>query len=248
MKNNRFERTEALLGKQGLQKLKNAHIAIIGIGAVGGYAMEALARAGVGSLTLVDSDTVDITNINRQIIALSSTIGQDKIEAAKKRVLDINPDCKVSTKKVFVNQDTIEDVFAKDTPDFVIDAIDSLNPKCCLMEYLYNQGISFVSSMGAALKTDPKFIKLGSLSSSKNCGLAKFIRKRLKKRGLELGKITCVYSDEQTTLPESAIYQDDTSSSTTGRQRNTLGSLPTITAIFGLTMANHAIMHISSNP
>lgn len=244
LNDNRFMRTKLLLGETGIQKLHDATVMIVGLGAVGGYALEALARAGVGHFILVDFDVFDETNINRQILALSSTVGEKKIEVAKKRVLDINPNCQIVLKDLFVNSDTLEDLLTEKV-DFVVDAIDALNPKCCLIQALYEKGIPFISSMGAALKSDPSFIKLGALSKTKNCGLAKFIRKRLKKRGLDINKIICVSSEEQVDLPETAIICNDDGASQSGRVRNTLGSLPTITAIFGLTIANAVIKELS---
>jgi len=241
----RLTRTRMLLGDKGLSRLQNAAVMVVGLGAVGGYALEALARSGIGRLVLVDFDVFDESNINRQILALTSTVGQKKTEVARRRVLDINPDCIVETKDMFVNADTLPQLL--DIPvDFVVDAIDALNPKCCLMEALYERGIPFISSMGAALKTDPSFIKCGTLSASKNCGLAKFIRKRLRKRGLEISRINCVYSDEQVCLPETALAFDGDDASA-GRVRHTLGSLPTITAIFGLTIANYVITSLSGH-
>ena len=247
--NKRLMRTQALLGVEAMDKLQAATVMIVGLGAVGGYALEALARSGIGHLILVDFDVIEETNINRQILALSSTLGQPKIEAAKKRVLEINPNCKVETISLFVNSDTIAELLAHPA-DMVIDAIDALNPKCCLMEELYKRKIPFISSMGAALKTNPAAIKTGKLSQTKNCNLSKFIRKRLKKRGIDISKIECVYSDEQIQLSENAIFLDEESLNTEvsagrqGRVRNTLGSLPTITAIFGLTIANQVILKI----
>ena len=241
----RLTRTRMLLGDKGLSRLQNAAVMVVGLGAVGGYALEALARSGIGRLVLVDFDVFDESNINRQILALTSTVGQKKTEVARRRVLDINPDCIVETRDMFVNADTLPQLL--DIPvDFVVDAIDALNPKCCLMEALYERGIPFISSMGAALKTDPSFIKCGTLSASKNCGLAKFIRKRLRKRGLEISRINCVYSDEQVCLPETALTFDGDDVSA-GRVRHTLGSLPTITAIFGLTIANYVITSLSGH-
>lgn len=241
----RLTRTRMLLGDEGLSRLQNAAVMVVGLGAVGGYALEALARSGIGRLVLVDFDVFDESNINRQILALTSTVGQKKTEVARRRVLDINPDCIVETRDMFVNADTLPQLL--DIPvDFVVDAIDALNPKCCLMEALYERGIPFISSMGAALKTDPSFIKCGTLSASKNCGLAKFIRKRLRKRGLEISRINCVYSDEQVCLPETALAFDGDDASA-GHVRHTLGSLPTITAIFGLTIANYVITSLSGH-
>ena len=242
----RFMRTGLLLGEEGLRRLHEASVMVVGLGAVGGYALEGLARAGVGRLILVDFDTFDETNINRQILALTSTIGKKKTDVAAQRVKEINPDCIVETKDVFVNTATIEDLL-REPVDFVVDAIDALNPKCCLMQTLQEKGIPFISSMGAALKSDPSFIRLGALSKTKNCGLAKFIRKRLKKRGVDINKITCVSSEEQVNLPETAIMESEDKTQESGRIRNTLGSLPTITAIFGLTIANAVIKQLTAN-
>ena len=250
--NRRFQRTESLLGIKAMNKLQNSCVMIVGLGAVGGYALEALARSGIGKLILVDFDIVEESNINRQILALSSTIGKSKTEVAKERVLQINPQCHVETMDMFVNADTL-DCLLKHKVDMVVDAIDALNPKCCLMEELYKREIPFISSMGAALKTNPACIKYAKLSNSKNCSLARFIRKRLKKRGIDISRIDCVFSDEQTELPENAVFMDEESINTEisagrqGRIRNTLGSLPTITAIFGLTIANQVILQLSDS-
>lgn len=243
----RLLRTRMLLGDEGVNKLQNSSVMVIGLGAVGGYALEAIARAGVGRLILVDFDVFDETNINRQILALSSTIGRKKTEVARERVLEINPHCCVEIRDVFVNAETLPQILA--TPvDFVIDAIDALNPKCCLIEELYQRGIPFISSMGAALKSNPSFIKCAPLSNSKNCGLAKFVRKRLRKRNIDVAKIDCVFSDQQVNLPETALSSAEAESEQ-GRVRHTLGSLPTITAIFGLTIANFVITKLSGyNP
>lgn len=147
----RLTRTRMLLGDEGLSRLQNAAVMVVGLGAVGGYALEALARSGIGRLVLVDFDVFDESNINRQILALTSTVGQKKTEVARRRVLDINPDCIVETKDMFVNADTLPQLL--DIPvDFVVDAIDALNPKCCLMEALYERGIPFISSMGGGIK------------------------------------------------------------------------------------------------
>lgn len=241
--NKRLLRTEMLLGREGMQKLKDATVMIVGLGAVGGYALEAVARAGVGHLILVDFDVFEESNINRQILALGSTIGRKKTEVARERVREINPDCRVEIVDMFVNAETLPALLERKV-DYVIDAIDALNPKCCLMEELYNRGLPFVSSMGAALKSDPSCIRCAPLSSSKNCGLAKFIRKRLRKRGVNISSITSVFSDEQVNLPDTAIQMFETAAPE-GRARNTMGSLPTITAIFGLTLANYVIKRLS---
>ena len=251
LENRRFLRTEVLLGHEGMERLRGARVMVVGLGAVGGYALEALARAGVGHLTLVDFDVFDESNINRQILALSSTVGRKKTEVARERVLDINPDCDVKIIETFVNADTLPQLLAEPV-DYVVDAIDALNPKCCLMEMLYRNGIPFISSMGAALKTDVSRIGLRRLSRTENCSLARFVRKRLKRRGVDIGKIVCVSSDEQVKLPATALFDDNendanpvVSGGRNGRKRLTMGSLPTVTAVFGLTIAGEIIKNIS---
>ena len=243
MSDERLTRTKMLLGENGINKLKASKIMIIGLGAVGGYVLEALARSGIGNFILVDFDKFEESNINRQILALSETIGLKKTDVAKQRVLSINPKANVETIDVFVNNETIDEIL-KYNPDFVIDAIDALNPKCCLIQTLNERNIPFISSMGAALKTDPSKIKIGNLSNSKNCSLAKFVRKRLRKRNIDISQIRCVWSEEQAELPSQAIEFDNDDQSN-GRIRHTLGSLPTITAIFGLTIANDIILNLS---
>lgn len=236
--NPRLMRTKLLLGEDGVRRLENACVMVIGLGAVGGYALEAVARAGVGKLILVDFDSFDETNINRQILALSSTVGRKKTEVAAERVREINPHCEIVVKDMFVDSCNLPELLAL-KPDYVIDAIDSLTPKCCLIEALCGRGIPFISSMGAALKTDTSCIKLAKLNQTKNCGLSRMLRQRLKRRGVDLKNVACVYSDEQTNLLEEAILL------TEDGQRNILGSLPTITAVFGLSIANEVIKQLS---
>lgn len=243
MSDDRLMRTRLLLGDEGINRLQNAAVMIVGLGAVGGYALEAVARAGVGKLILVDFDRFDITNINRQILALTSTIGQKKTEVAAARVKEINPACEIIIKDMFVDRDNLPELLSEPV-DMVIDAIDSLSSKCDLIEELCRRQIPFVSSMGAALKTDASCIKQAHLNQTKNCGLSRMVRARLKKRGLDLKTIPCVYSDEQVNLPESAI-QPNPDDENGKPVRNTLGSLPTITAIFGLTIANYVIKRLS---
>ena len=190
-------------------------------------------------LILVDFDIFDETNINRQILALTSTVGRKKTAVAAERVREINPDCEIVVKDMFVDEDNLPELLDM-KPDFVIDAIDSLNAKCCLIEELCRRGIPFVSSMGAALKTDPSCIKTARLNQTKNCGLSRLLRRRLKRRGVDLQSVRCVYSDEQAVLPGGGICPAEEKGT-----RNILGSLPTITAIFGLTVANEAIKQLS---
>lgn len=243
MENKRLMRTRMLLGDEGISKLEKSCVMLVGLGAVGGQCLEALARAGIGNFILVDFDSFEESNINRQILAVTETLGQKKVDTAKKRILSINPSAKVKTLDLFVNEKTIPELMAL-KPDMAVDAIDALNPKCELMRALVEKNIPFVSSMGAALKTDTSKIKFGTLSNSKNCSLAKFVRKRLRKRGVDISKIKCVWSEEQVDLPKTALELPKEAAES-GRTRHTMGSLPTITAIFGLTLANQVILKLS---
>lgn len=238
MNNERFMRTEALLGKQGIKNLENSTVMVIGLGAVGGYALEAIARSGVGHLILVDFDCFDITNINRQILALTSTIGHKKTDVAKQRVFEINPKCEVVLEDMFLSCGNI-DILFKRKVDYVIDAIDTINAKCDLLVYLQQHKIPFISSMGAALKQDCSCIKLAKLSQTINCPMARLVRQNLKKRGANISEIDCVFSSEQCILPDTAIRTNPDGG------KNILGSLPTITAVFGLMMANKVIHELA---
>ena len=211
---------------------------IVGLGAVGGYALEGIARAGVGRLILVDFDSFDETNINRQILALTSTIGRKKTAVAYDRVKEINPDCDVKIKDCFVCEENLE-ALLDEKIDFVIDAIDTIKPKCDLMEKLYQKNIPFISSMGAALKTDCSSIRQDKLSKTLNCPMARTVRQNLKKRGVKIEKIDCVFSAEQAKVSQSCIQE------TAKGEKNILGSLPTITAIFGMMMSGHLIEKIT---
>jgi tRNA threonylcarbamoyladenosine dehydratase len=239
----RFSRIERMVGHDGLQRLHDSFVVVVGLGAVGSYCVEGLARAGVGHLRLVDFDEVRPSNINRQLYALESTIGRAKTEAAAARVSDINPKCRVEAMRCFFDDTTADTVLAG-LPNLVIDAIDSVAPKTHLLAELVARGIPVIASMGAALRTDSSLVRTGPLSGVKNCPLARLIRKRLRKRGLSV-EFPCVYSTESVhDLPYGVIDDSgDTSEETLrrGRVRRTLGSLPTLTGIFGLTAANLAI-------
>lgn len=240
MDNNRFMRTEALLGSKAMDKIKNSTVMIIGLGAVGGYALEATARAGVGHLILVDFDSFDETNINRQILALSSTIGKKKTDVAKERVMQINPDCKVDVADCFIDASNVKQLL-RCKPDFVIDAIDSIKPKCELIKSMIDENIDFISSMGAALKTATDTIKITTLDKTINCSMARVMRQNLKKMGADIKKVNCVFSSEQCVLPQNAIIPTEKG------KKQILGSLPTITAIFGLMMANYVMNKLIKN-
>ncbi len=189
-----LDRTELLIGKENIEKLKSKRVAVFGVGGVGGFAVEALARTGIGTLDLIDKDVVDETNINRQIIALQSTIGQPKVEVAKQRCLDINPEITVNTHQVFYLPETADQFNFKEY-DYVVDAIDTVTGKLQLIEAANEAGVPIISSMGAGNKLDPTQFEVADISETSVCPLAKVMRKELRDRGIEHLKV--VYSKEQ---------------------------------------------------
>lgn len=237
----RLARTRLLLGDVAMEKLARSTVMVVGCGAVGGFAIEALARSGIGKLILVDFDVVKESNINRQIFALQSTLYQEKAVVARNRIRDISPDIQVEILPVLVNGDTIDEVLSRRI-DFVIDAIDTLNPKTILIEQLMARGIPFISSMGAALKTDASKIAIVPMKKTIHCPLAFFVRKRLRKRGIDL-TFPVVYSCEDVSQ-KLHLEMPDQPENETGRVRHNMGSLPTITGIFGLLCANYAIEYL----
>jgi len=189
-----FSRNELAIGKEGLEIMKNSTVAVLGIGGVGSFAAEALARSGVGRLVLVDKDDVDITNVNRQLIALLSTVGQQKVELMKDRIADINPDCEVIALKMFYTEDTYEEFFSYDL-DFVVDASDTIMYKIHLMKECLKRNIPIISSMGAANKMDPTRFQIADISKTHTDPIAKVIRTKLRNEGIRKG-IDVIFSDE----------------------------------------------------
>jgi tRNA threonylcarbamoyladenosine dehydratase len=242
----RFLRTSRLIGDRNQQKLFDAHVTIVGLGAVGGHALEALARAGIGHIRIIDFDTVGLTNINRQLLALDSTIGMKKCTAAASRIRQINPSCSVEALDLFVHDDTMDRVLSGRT-DALIDAIDSMSPKLSLLEASWHRGIPTFSSMGAALRTDPFAITHADLMKSHTCPLARQVRRKLKRRGVGSG-IEVIFSSEEVDF-DYRDPQDETAGEQIlqrGRQRRVLGSMPTITGMFGLMLAQLVIDRIIS--
>lgn len=234
----RHARTEQLLGAEGLNRLKRAHVTLCGLGAVGSFAAEALARAGVGHLTLVDYDVVSESNINRQLYALSSTVGMKKSAVAEARIRDINPGCEVTVFDCFINEETTPMIL--DRPmDVVVDAIDSLSPKVYLIIDTKKRGIPIVSSMGAAGKLDANAITTGDISETWNCPLAKSVRRRLHRHGVFDG-VRCVYSTEKSQNKNPSTTGEEPSDDG-HRVAPVLGSISYITAIFGLKVAGEVI-------
>ena len=223
----RLNRTRLLFGDAAIKKLSSATIMVVGCGAVGSFAIEALARSGIGNLILIDSDRIEESNINRQLFALDSTINKEKVAVAKQRINDINPRIKVIAKKLFFDQNTNLEI----QPDFVIDAIDTVSSKIALYQWCQSHGIPFISSMGAARKTDPTKIKIDKLSKTSVCPLASKIRKLVKASALQ---------DFDTVFSTEAV--------TDSPQGKNFGSLITVTGTFGLFLANYAIKFILNHP
>ncbi|MHC1685713.1 MAG: ThiF family adenylyltransferase [Clostridiaceae bacterium] len=195
-----LSRTELLIGSEGLDKLKNSKVVIFGIGGVGSYSVEALARAGVGTLVLIDDDTVCLTNLNRQIHATYKTISKPKVDVMKERISDINRKCTVITHQTFVTADNIPEIVTEDV-DYVIDAIDTVSSKIALAIYCEKNNIKLISSMGTGNKFDPSQFKVTDIFKTKVCPLAKVMRYELKRRGVK--KLKVVYSEELPTKPRS---------------------------------------------
>ncbi len=195
----RLERTELLIGKEGLKKLYDTNVAVFGIGGVGSFAVEALARVGVGNITLIDHDDICITNINRQVHALMSTIGRSKAETMRKRILDINPDAKVRAIKQFFHIQNARTLISKDY-DYVIDAIDTVASKVCLVALCDSMNIPIISSMGAGNRLDPTLFRVADIYDTDTCPLARVMRRELRKKKIETLKV--VYSIERPIKPK----------------------------------------------
>ncbi|MES2366947.1 MAG: tRNA threonylcarbamoyladenosine dehydratase [Pseudomonadota bacterium] len=232
-----FERTHILLGDTGLQLLASKHIFVAGLGGVGSYCAEALARAGVGNLTLVDHDLVATSNINRQLPALLSTVGQSKAELMQKRIMDINPACQLSIHRVFLTPDNITE-FVPQTVDYVIDCIDSLNCKVALVQSSLQRGLQVASSMGAGNRLDPSRIKLADISQTEMCPLARIMRKRLQRHDIRKGVLT-VFSDEAPSAPLPPQPVDGP-----GRPRAINGTISYMPALFGLMLAGEVLRRL----
>ena len=197
--NEQFSRTGILLGEEAVEKLQKSRVAVFGIGGVGGYTVEALARCGIGQLDLIDSDTVSVSNINRQILATHSSVGRLKVDVAKDRILDINPDCVVRTYPIFYLPETAAE-FDFTQYDYIVDAIDTVTGKLQLVERAVAAGTPIICSMGTGNKLDPSAFMVSDISKTSMCPLARIIRKELKKRGINHLKV--VYSQEEALTPD----------------------------------------------
>lgn len=226
---NQFSRTELLIGKEGLDKLKSSRVAVFGIGGVGGYVVEALVRSGIGSIDLIDNDTVCESNINRQIIATENTIGQNKVDVAEKRIKEINPDTKVKKYKTFYTPQTADE-FDFGEYDYIVDAIDTVVGKISLVEKAKEYDIPVICSMGAGNKMDPTKFEVSDISKTSVCPLAKVMRQELKKRKIKNVKV--VYSKE---IPAKCSTSEDSS------PKRAPGSIAFVPSVVGLIMAGEVI-------
>lgn len=232
-----LERTELLIKEAGVEKLNKATVLVVGLGGVGSFAAEFLARAGVGKMTIVDGDTVDITNINRQLPALHSTVGKHKVDVVAERLMDINPNLELVKINEFLSPERMAEILDGENFDYILDCIDSVSPKTSLIIAARRRKIKIVSSMGAGGKSDPSKVIVRDISKTQHCHLARQIRKRLKKEKIDKG-IRCVFSDE--------IQDEESLKMTDGSnfKRSFYGTISFLPAIFGLYAAAEVINHL----
>lgn len=235
---NQFSRSELLLGQEAMEKLENSHVAVFGVGGVGSYTVEALARCGVGEITLVDNDTVSLTNLNRQLIALHSTVGRLKTDVAKERLFDINPNIKVNSLATFFTPET-SDCIDFSVFDYVVDAIDTVSGKIALVQICNNKNIPIISSMGTGNKLDPTKFEVTDIFKTSMCPLAKVMRYELKKRGIK--KLKVVYSKEKPKAHKSVTDEE------AGNRRSIPASVSFVPPVAGLIIAGEVIKDLVDN-
>lgn len=235
------ERTEILIGAEGCARLAQASVLVAGLGGVGSHAAEALARAGVGRLILADHDRVAASNLNRQLVALQSTLGRPKVQVMAERIEDINPDCRTTCLATFLTAEGMPDLIAGQTFDLVVDAIDSLNSKVALLATALASNRPIFSSMGAGGRLDPGAIRIADLMETSVCPLARVVRQRLRRRGFNRG-VVAVWSDEQPQAPGAPQATER------GRPRAVNGTISYLPALFGFTLAGCAIRALLAAP
>ena len=237
-----YSRTRLLLGEDGLKKLKSARVAIFGLGGVGGYAAEALARSGIGQLDLIDDDTINVTNLNRQVLALHSTIGMSKVEAAKNRILDIDPTIQVRTYQTFFLPENADE-FDFSQYDYVLDAIDTVTGKLELITRAKSVGVPIISCMGTGNKLDPTGFQVSDISKTRGCALARIMRKECAKRGLKGVKV--VWSEELPLEPQVDPSEFQEAQREGSSRRALPGSTAFVPGVAGLIMAGEVIRDLS---
>ncbi len=231
------QRTELLIGKEGLERLKESSVLIVGLGGVGGMAAEMICRAGVGNMTIIDRDIVAESNINRQLIALTSTIGQSKAEVLASRLKDINPAINLRVISDWLDENNMVQILSEGKFDYVVDCIDTLSPKVYLLKNCVEMGVKVVSAMGAGAKMDPSKVRIDDISKTNYCPLAKVVRKRLQKLGVKSG-VTAVYSTEEANK-DSVIETDEK------YKKSTTGTISYMPNLFGLMLASVVIREIA---
>ncbi len=228
-----LSRTRLLMGDTAMERLSQAHVMVVGVGGVGAYAAEMVARAGVGRMTIIDADSVSSSNINRQLVALHSTVGMPKVEVLSRRLMDINPQLQLTALHQFIEAESIPQLFEEQQVDFLIDAIDTLAPKIALITHCLRNKIKIVSSMGAGGRRDPSAIRLADIADTYHCALAKAVRLRLRKAGISKG-LKVVFSTEQADRNAVLAVEERNKKSTVG----TVSYLPTL---FGCHLAAYVI-------
>lgn len=249
MQETMYTRTELVLGRSGVKALINSKVVVFGIGGVGSFVVEALCRSGVGNLVLVDADCVSVSNLNRQIHATIDTVGKDKAELMKERILSINPKCNVTTHIVFATKDNLSEIITEDV-DYVVDAIDTVTSKLAIIEYCKSKDIKVISSMGTGNKIDPTKFKITDISKTSICPLAKVMRIELKKRGIK--KVKVLFSEE---LPRKPIVHNEEeehngeimdATSTMKPKRQTPGSVSFVPPVAGMIIASEVIKDLTN--
>ena len=230
---NWLERTELLLGEEKLEILKNANVLVVGVGGVGAYAAEMIVRSGVGRMTIADADKVSETNINRQLVALHSTVGREKCDILADRLKDINPELQLTVVNRFIKDDETDALLDSDKFDYVVDAIDTLSPKLALIKGALDRGIRIVSSMGAGAKTDPTLMEIMDIAKTHHCPLAHMLRKRLHKIGIKRG-FWAVFSPEPVREGAMILCEEQ-------NKKSNVGTISYIPALFGIGCASVVI-------
>lgn len=231
--NNWLERTELLLGEEKLARLRSANVLVVGVGGVGAYAAEMIVRAGVGRMTIADADKVSETNINRQLVALHSTVGREKCEVLAERLRDINPDLELKMVNRFIKDSETDTLLDSEKFDYVVDAIDTLSPKLALIKGALERGIPLVSSMGAGAKTDPTLMEIKDIAKTHHCPLAHMLRKRLHKIGIKRG-FRAVFSPEPVREGAMILCEEQ-------NKKSNVGTISYIPALFGIGCASVVI-------
>lgn len=237
MEENWRQRTRLLLGDDKMQRLRQAHVLVVGLGGVGAYAAEMICRAGVGRMTIVDADTVQPTNINRQLPALHSTLGMSKAAVLEKRFRDINPEIELTVLPVFLKDENIPELLDAAPYDFVVDAIDTLAPKCHLIAETMKRRIKIVSSMGAGAKSDITQVRFADIWDTYHCGLSKAVRKRLQKMGIKR-KLPVVFSTEQADANAVLLTEEEQN------KKSTCGTVSYMPAVFGCYLAEYVLKRL----